>query len=383
MAEEVAQAHGPDLSGAQVLVAIGSRSAPRRRIVQVDEPEPVEPDPPIERLEEVVDRRRIGHVDPGPPRVRGVQAEPHGPVVEPGRVDSGSDAGELVDVDAHPEPTAGRVLQDDERKSRRGSSGRELPGSRDDVHDRAPTGLDARATVGADVDVHEGRPEPGGGLELGREELDRALAVDGIRAGRVHEVRGMDRDRVDARRGQPFAEGGQVARRLRSAPVGGRVVTEDLDRRQVELDRSFGRAEQPDPVGEVDPQAGLVGGHDRHRSRLDLLRSGRVRARFDRFGGGPPAALAECAAVAPARTRRRRSPQAHSAGEGDSRVPSRRAARLDPGQAVEAGPPPAGHRRSLLPRRPRLRGEGGQHATRASPPGRCRAPSLPGRTAAG
>ena len=114
--EEMAEPGHADPAGPEVLVPVEPRPALRLRVVEMEHDEAIEPDPGIEVGQEGVDGVGLREVDPGRPRVRGVEAE-----ADPAGRQATSGGGlrdprQLVDIHPEPEPAPRRVLEDDHRR---------------------------------------------------------------------------------------------------------------------------------------------------------------------------------------------------------------------------------------------------------------------------
>ena len=106
MSEQVRHSQRTDPPFAQVLVAIVPRSESRRGVVEVDHPQPIEPEQAVEFGQHAVDHGRVGNVVAGAPQVSCVQAEADAPVkaVRGGQLEHRS---QLLDVDADAVAAAG------------------------------------------------------------------------------------------------------------------------------------------------------------------------------------------------------------------------------------------------------------------------------------
>ena len=113
MPDQVTQASLPDPAGADMLVTITARTSLRRRVVEVDQDEAIQPDPPVELAEEPIDGPGLVEPDPRAPGMGRVQAEAEAPLrdAEGGR--GRGDPGELGHAGADRPTATGRVLEDD------------------------------------------------------------------------------------------------------------------------------------------------------------------------------------------------------------------------------------------------------------------------------
>ena len=89
----------------------------------MDQLQPADADPAIERLEQLVDRVGVGEVVAGAQAWAVSRQKPTRSVGSPARGDRLGDGGQLVDVDAHAEPAAGRVLEDEVARRRVAGAG--------------------------------------------------------------------------------------------------------------------------------------------------------------------------------------------------------------------------------------------------------------------
>ena len=183
MAHEVPEPDRADPTRAEVLVAIGPRSARRARIVEMDQGEPVEPDPPVELGEQVIDGDGVADIDAGTPGVGRVEAEPDEIAADAASGQGVGDVHQLIEGRAEAPAAARRVLEDEECRGRGpgshgvapdGAIGFDRGKDRLGRFGKSPgPGRRPVAPVGADVDVHEARSERRRAAQLRGEERDR------------------------------------------------------------------------------------------------------------------------------------------------------------------------------------------------------------------
>src|SRR4029453_18678698 len=145
----------------------------------MDHDESLEADPVVESDEECIDRRRVADVDPGPPGMCDVDADPDVPSVDPALRETIADEGELVERRPEPAPATRRVLEDEHRVW--GATGRSRQRLLDAVDEPADPDLDAGTAVRPDVYVDEARPGAWRCLELRGEDRHGAIEGRGIR----------------------------------------------------------------------------------------------------------------------------------------------------------------------------------------------------------
>ena len=102
-----------------------------------------------------------------------------------------------------------------------------------------------------DVDVDEPGTERWSAAQFGGEDLDGALEEDGIGAGQVDEIGGVDRDRGDVVDAEALDEGRQFDRRRRPTMPRRRVVAEDLDRVRADSVGAVDRLDHAAAEGQV------------------------------------------------------------------------------------------------------------------------------------
>ena len=145
-----------------------------------------------------------------------------------------------------------------------------LQGAQDAVREPFDARRDAATQVRADVDVDEARPERRRLAQLVGEHVDRALERLRIRAGEVHEVRGVDRDRRDVELAQASrnaaSSGGGSARRFQA--VG--LSREDLHRARPDLVGAVDRLDHPGREGQVRTESSAIGEHRTHRTMAPM-----------------------------------------------------------------------------------------------------------------
>jgi hypothetical protein len=106
VAKEMGHAALPDFPGADMLVAVGARAEFRLGVVEMDHRQPADPDPGIERRQELVDPVGVGQAIPRAPGVGRVQAEGDPFVRNAPGGDRVGDVGELLDRRPDPEAAA-------------------------------------------------------------------------------------------------------------------------------------------------------------------------------------------------------------------------------------------------------------------------------------
>src|SRR5919201_2562705 len=233
------------LAGIGVAVAAGTER--ERGVVDVQAHQPVEPDPLVQLVDELVDAAGVADIDAARPQVAGVEADGH-PL---GPAELVEDAGDVLQCHAHGVARAGSVLDDEPR---RGLGIRLGEDTLDRGHDLVKRRLEAPAEVAAEV-----KDDPVGIDRLGRSErrperLDRLGVHRVVGRSQVDEVRRVAHDGRDPRlrpcRPKP---GRGVDIDLGMAPHA-RALREDLKGRGPDLFRPLGRLVRPAGRGEVRPE---------------------------------------------------------------------------------------------------------------------------------
>src|SRR5258705_8353750 len=248
-----------DLTGTDVLVAIEMRTQLRLGIVEVKDPQAIEPDSGVELGEQAVCCLRVGQSVAGAPGMSRVQAEADPSVRDAAGGDRSGDPGQLIDGHADPETAAGRVLEEQD-----GVVGLVLRCGEAPDHalgDPLRAGPDPRIAMRTRVDVDERRPEAGRHLELATQDLDGPIEEVRVRTGQVHEIRRVDRDRSDVELRETGPEGGLLAWRLDSSAPGRRVVAEDLERRCPDLRGPLDGTDHPGAERKVSAESSAIGQH--------------------------------------------------------------------------------------------------------------------------
>ena len=206
-----------------------------------------------------------GEVDPGGPRVGGVDAEPDPRRRHAPRRHGLGDVGQLGDVHPEPEPAARRVLEDDH-----GGVGPVVDLGEDErqaIGQPGRAGGDTGAPVRADVDVDEPTGEARRRAQVAGEDRHRRPKNASSRPGEVDQVRRVDRDGPDVElaaggRGRPLCSAGGSTRRRHA--VG--LSTEDLECAGADLVGSIDGLDHAVAERKVGAEASSIGKHPRHRT---------------------------------------------------------------------------------------------------------------------
>ena len=312
---EPAEAGGADPPRADVLVAVGARAELRARVVEVDQPQPVEADP-RRRTSSTTASTPAGRVDrvAGAPQVRGVEAEPE-PARgrRPRRRSAASIARQLLDRRPEPGPDAGAVLEHDEDDvrrlavaHRRSRHAARAPSARRAIPASAPA-----PRCEPDVDVDERRAPRRRDAQLVREDRRPiARGAPGPARARLTRYGAWTASGPMSRPARRSRKAGSSSGQRRPAAPRGRVVGEHLDRGRADLGRAVGGPDQPLPERQVGADPPAVGEH-----RREAYRSGTGRHLDWRRGRRP--------ARGPAGARRHQPAPDRGAGRRHGRRPSR------------------------------------------------------------
>ncbi len=264
MTEQVAQPGRADPPRTEMLVPIEVRPALRLRVVEVEHHQPVEPDPIVEIGEERIDRRGLRDVDPGGPRVRRVDAEPDPPRRQASSRGGLGDRRQLGDIDAQPEPAAGRVLEHDHRRV--GPVIDLGQRERQAIGQAFRAGRDPGPAVRSDMDVDEPTGEARRRTQVAGEDSHGATEEVLLGPGQVDQVRGVDGDRPDVVLRQAGTERRQLRRGVLATAPRRRVVDEDLERSGADLVGAVDSLDHAVAERKVGAKPSAIGKHPRHRT---------------------------------------------------------------------------------------------------------------------
>src|SRR5262245_3026806 len=205
---------------ADVRVAVAVRAERRLRVVHVERPQPVEPDQPIEVVEEPVQDGGVGDVVAGRPEVARVEAD-----AEPGMaVEPLDECRELLERATDRVAGAGRVLEKEPGRIR---------ATLEHLFERrnrpVEPGLEAGAEVGADVEDDAVGLNRTAGVDGAAQRRDRFLVDHVVGAREVAEVDGVDERGLDPGLCGALGVAREHLRVVVRVPPGPRALGEELE----------------------------------------------------------------------------------------------------------------------------------------------------------